>query len=619
MVSCSAMDESAADVVADWERRFRAPRVSLPDWAQRRPGPLPVRLQRHRAPSSSTPGTATPARRARSPTVRTARATARCRPTASTSGGSTTPTATSSASGGGSRSPAGPTRPAAPGRARPATPPGWSSGAAGGRRRAPPTTAAARLRRAGRRADGALRAASTTPTSPGCRADETLVVLEHSEHGDSRHRALRVLRRRGRTATRSAELWDGEGSGLSAARLLAGGRRPAAAGAARARRAARAAVLGDPRPATETELPTWRPARRARRRLVPGRQRRCSCAREHAGARRRCTGWTCDGGDDRPLDTPARHGRRRHRPARRRRRVLLVVRGRAARHPLDVRGDGRAARRPGRRRRRPSPSRDVFVDGPGGPVHALRRAARRVEGPLPDGVPRPRRPDAGTTATPSPPTARRTSTWGARSCRSTTAARPATARPGATPSTGRPGLTELEDIAAVHDGLVADGLADPARVALTGGSWGGYLTLLGPRHAARALGAAASPAVPVADYVAAYEDEMEPLRAFDRSLFGGSPDEVPERYERLLAADLRRRGARAGAGARRRQRPALPDPADRELPRRRWPRAARTSRSTASTPATARWSSTSGCGRCAPSWSSSPAASPAYACLPDPH
>jgi dipeptidyl aminopeptidase/acylaminoacyl peptidase len=38
--------------------------------------------------------------------------------------------------------------------------------------------------------------------------------------------------------------------------------------------------------------------------------------------------------------------------------------------------------------------------------------------------------------------------------------------------------------------------------------------------------------VPVADYLAAYEDEMEPMRAFDRSLFGGSPDEVPDRYER---------------------------------------------------------------------------------------
>ena len=36
--------------------------------------------------------------------------------------------------------------------------------------------------------------------------------------------------------------------------------------------------------------------------------------------------------------------------------------------------------------------------------------------------------------------------------------------------------------------------------------------------------------MPVADYLAAYADEMEQLRAFDRALFGGSPDEVPETY-----------------------------------------------------------------------------------------
>ena len=36
--------------------------------------------------------------------------------------------------------------------------------------------------------------------------------------------------------------------------------------------------------------------------------------------------------------------------------------------------------------------------------------------------------------------------------------------------------------------------------------------------------------MPVADYVAAYEDEMEALKALDRGLFGGSPEEVPEVY-----------------------------------------------------------------------------------------
>src|SRR5207247_928091 len=41
--------------------------------------------------------------------------------------------------------------------------------------------------------------------------DETLLCLGHSEHGDSRHPALRVLDRRGGTV---AELWDGPGRGL---------------------------------------------------------------------------------------------------------------------------------------------------------------------------------------------------------------------------------------------------------------------------------------------------------------------------------------------------------------------------------------------------------------------
>ncbi|MDQ3152804.1 MAG: prolyl oligopeptidase family serine peptidase [Actinomycetota bacterium] len=94
---------------------------------------------------------------------------------------------------------------------------------------------------------------------------------------------------------------------------------------------------------------------------------------------------------------------------------------------------------------------------------------------------------------------------------------------------GRPGLTELEDVAAVHSWAVASGLADPARCVVEGWSWGGYLALLalGTQPSRWAAGVAG---VPVADYVAAYSDEMEPLRAFDRALFGGSPVEVPDRY-----------------------------------------------------------------------------------------
>lgn len=94
---------------------------------------------------------------------------------------------------------------------------------------------------------------------------------------------------------------------------------------------------------------------------------------------------------------------------------------------------------------------------------------------------------------------------------------------------GRPGTTELADVAAVYDRCVADGIADPARCVVEGWSWGGYLALLalGTQPERWAAGVAG---VPVADYLTAYEDEMEQLRAFDRALFGGSPEEQPERY-----------------------------------------------------------------------------------------
>jgi len=95
--------------------------------------------------------------------------------------------------------------------------------------------------------------------------------------------------------------------------------------------------------------------------------------------------------------------------------------------------------------------------------------------------------------------------------------------------TERVGHTELADIAAVHDHLIAEGIVDPARSVISGYSWGGFLTLLalGAQPERWAAGVAG---VPVADYVAAYQDEMEPLRAYDRALFGGSPQDAPDAY-----------------------------------------------------------------------------------------
>lgn len=94
---------------------------------------------------------------------------------------------------------------------------------------------------------------------------------------------------------------------------------------------------------------------------------------------------------------------------------------------------------------------------------------------------------------------------------------------------GRPGLTELEDIARVREYAIAKGIADAKRCVIGGGSWGGYLTLLalGVQPDAWAAGVGI---VPIGDYIPAYEDEMEPLKKYDAALFGGTPAEVPEKY-----------------------------------------------------------------------------------------
>lgn len=93
--------------------------------------------------------------------------------------------------------------------------------------------------------------------------------------------------------------------------------------------------------------------------------------------------------------------------------------------------------------------------------------------------------------------------------------------------TGNVGFVELEDVLAGLDDLVARGLGDPSRVVLAGWSWGGYVTLLGAgRHPHRWISAIGG--VPVADYVAAYEDESPILQALDRALLGGSPEEIPD-------------------------------------------------------------------------------------------
>ena len=94
---------------------------------------------------------------------------------------------------------------------------------------------------------------------------------------------------------------------------------------------------------------------------------------------------------------------------------------------------------------------------------------------------------------------------------------------------GNPGLPEVEDVTAGLEDLVRQGVADPARAMIGGRSWGGYVTLMAigiqPERFAVALAT-----VPVADYAAAYEDESADLQAYDRTLFGGSPETAAVMY-----------------------------------------------------------------------------------------
>jgi acetyl esterase/lipase len=92
---------------------------------------------------------------------------------------------------------------------------------------------------------------------------------------------------------------------------------------------------------------------------------------------------------------------------------------------------------------------------------------------------------------------------------------------------GNIGWPEVEDIVAGHDDLLARGIAVPERSVIAGWSWGGYLTLLmHGMHPERFVAGVAG--VPVADYAAAYADESPLLQAYDRALMGGTPEDVPE-------------------------------------------------------------------------------------------
>ncbi len=344
--------------------------------------------------------------------------------------------------------------------------------------------------------------------------DESLVLISHSEHGDSRHPAMRVLATDGAVV---AELWDGPGLGLEPVGFSPVGHQ----------------VLALHEQGGRPEPLLWDPDSGDVRRLaldLPGDLSADwypdgSALLVVSEARGRSTlhRWDLATGELTDLATPpGTIGAATVRPD-----GAVELSWSSAASPTVVRNLAGDVLLVGGDCPTSEPVRDVWVDGPGGSVHAL-VAIPPGDGPWPTVF----LVHGGPTHHDRDSFAADRAAWLDLGCAVVNVNYRGSTGYGAVwrdALEGRPGLTELEDVAAVRAWAVSSGLTSQCVIA--GGSWGGYLTLLalGTQPGDWACGVAA---VPVADYVAAYEDEMEPLKAFDRSLFGGSPDEVPELYAR---------------------------------------------------------------------------------------
>jgi len=87
----------------------------------------------------------------------------------------------------------------------------------------------------------------------------------------------------------------------------------------------------------------------------------------------------------------------------------------------------------------------------------------------------------------------------------------------------RLGEVDLMDVVAGADYLAREGLADAARVGVTGRSWGGYLTLLALTHAPDRW-AAGSAIVPFVNWFTVYETDREDLLHWDIENMGHPDD-----------------------------------------------------------------------------------------------
>ncbi|GGO57233.1 peptide hydrolase [Streptomyces daqingensis] len=368
----------------------------------------------------------------------------------------------------------------------------------------------------------------------GLSHDGTLLVIEHTEHGDAMHSALRVVRPDDGSTV--AELDDSEG-GTKELGLTVLGFAPGAGDQrlliAHQRRGRWEPVVWEPLTGTTTDLAIdlpgdvsadWYPDGEALL-IAHSHQARSDLWRYEIAtgtlSRIETPPGSVSDATARPVPGSRAGGTEGT--------AVEYLWSSAAQPPRVRSADGTVVLDPPGMQAPPSvPVEDAWVEGPGGTIHALVQKPAG-EGPFPTVFDV----HGGPTWHDSDAFAGQPAAWVDHGF--------AVVRVNYRGSTGygrewtdalkhRVGLIELEDIAAVREWAVSSGLADPERLVLGGGSWGGYLTLLGmgTQPDAWALGLAA---VPVADYVTAYHDEMEALKSLDRTLLGGSPEEVPERFE----------------------------------------------------------------------------------------
>ncbi len=95
---------------------------------------------------------------------------------------------------------------------------------------------------------------------------------------------------------------------------------------------------------------------------------------------------------------------------------------------------------------------------------------------------------------------------------------------------GSIGGPDVDDVIAARSYLIEAGIADPGRIVKNGYSYGGYLTLqcLGVHPEGWLAGVAGAP---IADWAVMFDEQNAFTKAYALSLFGGTPDDLPELYQ----------------------------------------------------------------------------------------